>query len=491
MDPPWHIFCVPSPIAGHTINALHASAVLARLEFCVHVLVLSGKKSKRWLESTGEPPDSNVTLEVLADGKWEDWVAQSQQELLSLVGSSEFTTAVEAAVMGTQETTPPKRCIAMLYSGLMSMLGNMAVRRGLKPYLLMPVPYYYPRLASCHIEGEPLSTTYRLNGIGGSEHSFEAQLNDVAELTSPFFYRVLQPVVESCAGMIFTNSNIGIEGDEFEQPLLPAPSHAAKATFMIGPCLPLWFEDAADESIGRSRHLRQSRRNDECLRFLDRHPEKSVVYVTFGSRVELEQWQAEVIIDSLRKHGVPWILVFRNDAETAKTTLLKVIDDDGIVTPWAPQLEVLTHAAIRCVISHGGFATLMEGIIAGQCFILSPVDSDQFLNSKVMANLGISLGTIAENTYLPVPYGAKPAPVWRNDSGIQVKALLDHVFGTEDGRRDLQQARKASLALRRRIKNAKEREGTIQVDALCKHMASGTSTDGLQRLFPSFVMGPW
>lgn len=483
-----HIFCVPFPGSKYAISMFHVAVAIASPSTPVHVLVLSRRMAWRWLEATGQTPNEHITIQELGDGMWEDWTAQSVAEHYQLLGSSQFTASVEAAVMKVEESFPEDSRAAMVYNDYMMMVGNLAVRRGLKPYILVASPYYTTRLRSCYIEGEDLNTSYLLNGIGGSECSLEAQLGDVSDMTTPLFDRVFKPALEKCAGLIFSSTNVGIEGDDYEQTHLPAPPHVVKPVFMIGPSLPPWFEnylDGPDHKFSRHRS-----RRDECLDFLDSQENRSVVYIALGGHAELEQWQAKTIIGSLRKHNVPWILLFRNDTSSMREILARGRKSDGVVTEWAPQLDILVHPAVRCVVAHGGFGTMMEGVFAGHCFIASPVNSDQFINSKVMAHLGISLGTLAENAHLSVMHARRMVPQWPNNNGKHVEELFDHLFGTEDGERKLQQARIASLALRQRIKEAKKREGPLQVQALCRHMLS-EEDQGNQRLFPGFMMGPW
>lgn len=488
MAPRSHIFCVPFPGFKHAVSMFHVAVTLASPSTPVHVLVLSKRKARKWLEATGQTPNEHITFQELSDGTWEGWTAQSVAEHYQLLGSSQFTASVEAAVMQVEESFPEDKRAAMVYNAYMMMVGNLAVRRGMKPYILVDSPYYTTRLAGCYIEGEDLNTTYLLNGIGGSERALEAQIGGASDMNTPLFDQVFKPALEKCAGMIFSNTNVGIEGDDYEQTHLPAPPHVAKPVFMIGPSLPSWFENYLDGPD--HRNSRQKPRRDECLDFLDSQASQSVVYIALGGHAELEQWQAKTIIDSLRKHSVPWILLFRNDTSSMRQLLARGGKSDGVVTEWAPQLDILVHPAIRCVVAHGGFGTMMEGVFAGHCFIASPVSSVQFINSKVMAHLGISLGTLAENTHLSAMHEAEMVPHWPNNSGKHVEELFDHLFGTKDGERALQQARVASLALRQRIKEAKKREGPLQVQALYQHMLS-EEDQGNQRLFPSFMLGPW
>ncbi|ETN41579.1 uncharacterized protein HMPREF1541_03515 [Cyphellophora europaea CBS 101466] len=472
MAPRSHVCCVPFPGAGHAVNMFNIAVTLANPNMPVHTFVLSRREAEKWLAATGQSKNDYVTIEVLADGKWEDWHADQAMDYFRLLQSPEFSTAVEAAVLAVEEAFPEDVCAALVFNPTMGSLGSVASRRGLRPYLLVPTPYYMIRVGSCHSEGVPLTTKHLLNGIGGSETPVEVEVGDAMDLTTPMWYQVIKPLFENSAGLIYSNTNIGLEGGEFQQPHLPTRNDALKPVFMVGPILPQWYENALEDPTAKDEYLAKAAEKDPCIQFLDAHQPKSVVYIALGSHVELEQWQAEAIIKNLRKHNVRWILLYRNDTQSMRQALGGDDIHDGVVTPWAPQLEIMMHSAIKCVLSHGGFGTMVEGVYAGQCFITSPCASDQFIDSKVMLNLGISLGTLAVNKHVSVAQMPKMVPIWSDDSGKHVEKLFDHVFGTSDGDRALQTAREASLALRRRMKEAKMQDGVTRLEDLRKDITS-------------------
>lgn len=276
----------------------------------------------------------------------------------------------------------------------------------------------------------------------------------------------------ACSGIIYSNTDLGLEGNNFQQENMPPSSWPKKENYFIGPILPEWYESALDDMAVKDARLKQGAVEHECLRFMDAQENSSVVYVGTGSHIELEPEQAQAIINELRKHKTPWVLLCRQETEAMRKLLGGDEIRDGIVTDWAPQLEMLIHPALKCVISHGGFGTLIEGVYAGQPFITTPVASDQFVDSKVMQHLGISLGTIAENRHMPVMQRTKLTPFWPDDGGKHLQELFQHVFGTEQGKKDLVKAREASLALRKRMGEVKMNDGVAQLERLRHDMTS-------------------
>ena len=126
----------------------------------------------------------------------------------------------------------------------------------------------------------------------------------------------------------------------------------------------------------------------------------------------------------------------------------------------------MLHPAVKCVVSHGGFGTMIEGFYAGQPFITSPVASDQFIDARVLRHLGISLGTIALNLDEDVMTKGRLIPNWPNDGGKEIRELFARVFGTAEGGVELERARASSRALRKRLADAKTASAAQALDNL-------------------------
>jgi hypothetical protein len=88
-----------------------------------------------------------------------------------------------------------------------------------------------------------------------------------------------------------------------------------------------------------------------------------------------------------------------------------------------------------------------------------------------MLHLGIALGTIAENRHVSGMGREKLTPFWPADSDRILADLFDSVFdGSEEAEGKLQNARNASLALRKRMKDAKARTGAAELQRLRRDM---------------------
>lgn len=319
------------------------------------------------------------------------------------------------------------------------------------------------RLGSQHRPGLDIKRRVLLKGIGGSTEDIDAEVGDIMDFAGPMM-QMAGVTLAAAEGIIYSNTNIGLEGESFQQShLLPAPFEDKAIKYMIGPILPPWYEKALDG--GARPAPRPSAMGDECIQFMNKQADQSVVYVGMGSHIELTIDQAAFLVETLRRTKTPWVLLFREGTDEMKKRLGESFSD-GVVTAWAPQQDVLLHPALKCAISHGGFGTMIEGIYAEQPFITSPVASDQYIDSRVMRHLGICVGTISENHYEPIMGRTKLTPFWPDDGGKAIQDLFDHIFGTAEGKAELDKARAASRALRKRMVDAKARDASKALDEL-------------------------
>jgi hypothetical protein len=445
-------------------NTLPNSSIVA------HFLVLSRKKGEQWTRAAGLIPNPNTHVQLLGNGKWEDWDTEDARELVGVVQSPEFSSAVEATIIEIKAQFPQDKVTAVVFNPLMAGVIKLAKEHNLKIFGMIPTPYYMMRIStSLGDPGVQPQDKVVVKDIGCSGIDMIAEAGDVYTAMLPM-REMVRPLMEQGDGLIFSNTNVGLEGNEFEQKHLPFNVfNKFPPAYMIGPILPSWYEEALDKTA-----VREVAADDECIKFMSQHPPKSVVYVALGSHVELTIEQAEVLIKALRRTKTPWVLLQRVDTAKLKE-LIGLDSSDGVVTAWAPQLDVLIHPSLKCVVSHGGFGTMIEGVYAAQPFITSPVMSDQFIDTKVMQHLGICVGSIAENHNVSVFARPKQTPFWTDDGGASIYALFDRVFGTPDGEAELETARKASRVLRQKLIDAKASTGAETLDRLRRALSGPPS----------------
>ncbi|XP_031475546.1 anthocyanidin 3-O-glucosyltransferase 2-like [Nymphaea colorata] len=147
----------------------------------------------------------------------------------------------------------------------------------------------------------------------------------------------------------------------------------------------------------------------ECLKWLDEHPDGSVVFLCFGSRgafaaeqimeiargLELsgQRFLWSVLPPSHRRPGVsihPTVDPF----EALPTGFIERTKGRGLVwSGWTPQVAILSHRATGGFVSHCGWNSILESIWCGVPLIAWPLYAEQRMNKvEVVRDLGVGLG---------------------------------------------------------------------------------------------------
>ncbi|CAK9157381.1 unnamed protein product [Ilex paraguariensis] len=147
----------------------------------------------------------------------------------------------------------------------------------------------------------------------------------------------------------------------------------------IGPLVPSAFSDGNDCS-DRSFGCDLFRSSGDYVQWMDSKPEGSVIYVSFGSFVALEKRQREEILKGLVEGDRPFLWVNRDGEGEEK----KGCGEDGLIVPWCSQMEVLCHRSVGCFVTHCGWNSTLESLVAGVPVVGCPRMSDQMTNAKLL-----------------------------------------------------------------------------------------------------------
>lgn len=127
-----------------------------------------------------------------------------------------------------------------------------------------------------------------------------------------------------------------------------------------------------------------------CSKWLNQHPTRSVVFVSFGSMAKLEVEQMEELGRALEMIGKPFLWVVRL-SEQAKLPkgfqLQEEVGSLGLIVSWCPQLEVLSHSSVGCMVTHCGWNSTLEGLSLGVPMVAIPWWSDQGTNAKLVMDV--------------------------------------------------------------------------------------------------------
>lgn len=152
---------------------------------------------------------------------------------------------------------------------------------------------------------------------------------------------------------------------------------------MVGPMVPSAYLDQqidGDTTYGASLW----KPTNECFKWLETKPAKSVIYVSFGSMAEISTQQIEEIAWGLKASGKHFLWVAKEPEKKLPKEFLNSMGETGLVVTWCDQLEVLGTQAVGCFVTHCGWNSTLEGLSLGVPVVGVPQGSDQPTNAKFL-----------------------------------------------------------------------------------------------------------
>ncbi|KAL5727314.1 hypothetical protein ACHQM5_000524 [Ranunculus cassubicifolius] len=125
-----------------------------------------------------------------------------------------------------------------------------------------------------------------------------------------------------------------------------------------------------------------------CLPWLDVQKPASVAYVSFGTSATPPPHELFALAQGLEASGVPFLWSLKDS--------LKVHLPDGFsnrtsargkMVPWTPQTKILEHSALGVFVTHCGWNSVLESIMAGIPLIYRPFFGDQDLIARLASNV--------------------------------------------------------------------------------------------------------
>ncbi|XP_051225882.1 UDP-glycosyltransferase 88A1 [Lolium perenne] len=180
---------------------------------------------------------------------------------------------------------------------------------------------------------------------------------------------------------------------------LCVPGRVLPPVYCVGPLV----SEGAKGGDGTERN--------ECLAWLDSQPDRSVVFLCFGSKGTVSAEQLKEIAAGLERSGKRFLWSVRTPAgsQDAKKYLevrpepdldalmpegfLERTKDRGLVIKsWAPQVDVLRHRATGAFVTHCGWNSVLEAVSAGVPMLCWPLDAEQKMNKVCMTeDMGVAV----------------------------------------------------------------------------------------------------
>ncbi|KAM5577011.1 putative UDP-rhamnose:rhamnosyltransferase 1 [Rosa sericea] len=188
----------------------------------------------------------------------------------------------------------------------------------------------------------------------------------------------LESTVQGCQ-VYFIRSCREIEGEWLD---LLEDLHQKPVVLPTGLLLP---------SVPRSDEDGKDRNWSKIAGWLDKQEKGKVVYVAFGSELNLSQEEFNELALGLELCGLPFFWVLRKpshgsgegDSVNLPYGFVDRTKDRGLVWPtWAPQLKILAHESIGGFLTHCGWGSLIESLQYGRPLIMLPFMYDQGLIAR-------------------------------------------------------------------------------------------------------------
>eukprot|EP01018_Ginkgo_biloba_P001260 Gb_09179 [translate_table: standard] len=130
--------------------------------------------------------------------------------------------------------------------------------------------------------------------------------------------------------------------------------------------------------------------DDEWLKWLEKQPFSSVLFVAFGSGVRLSEGQIRELALGLEASGQRFLWVVRSTDDSHPFAFLpegfeiRTKDRGLLLSSWAPQIPILSHPSTGGFLSHCGWNSTLESISFGVPMIAWPFYAEQRLNRLLL-----------------------------------------------------------------------------------------------------------
>ncbi|KAJ4780337.1 Glycosyltransferase [Rhynchospora pubera] len=194
-----------------------------------------------------------------------------------------------------------------------------------------------------------------------------------------------------------------------------------KKAWAVGPTC-LYIRDLKQMN---SRGNKASIDEERCLKWLDSMEKGSVLFVNFGSLVNIVPLQVMEIGLGLETSRKPFIWVLKAGDKMAEIEQWLIeekfedrVKDRGlIIKGWAPQFMILSHKAVGGFLTHCGWNSIIESICNGVPMLTWPQFGDQFQNEILVADV-LKVG---------IKIGVERSVVWGSEKSDEVMVKRDHM----------------------------------------------------------------
>uniref|UniRef100_A0ACD5UQC4 Uncharacterized protein n=1 Tax=Avena sativa TaxID=4498 RepID=A0ACD5UQC4_AVESA len=223
----------------------------------------------------------------------------------------------------------------------------------------------------------------------------------------PSFVRTTDPddimlnfFIHETAGMSQASAVIINTFDELDAPLLEAMSRLLPPIYTAGPLHLTVRNNVPDESPAAALASSLWKEQDAPLRWLDGRPQRSVVYVNFGSITVMSNEQLLEFAWGLANTGYAFLWnvrpdLVKGDEATLPPEFFSETEGRSMLSTWCPQAEVLEHEAVGVFLTHSGWNSTLESICGGVPMVCWPFFAEQQTNCRYKCTewgIGMEIG---------------------------------------------------------------------------------------------------
>ncbi|KAG6548048.1 hypothetical protein Mapa_010482 [Marchantia paleacea] len=274
--------------------------------------------------------------------------------------------------------------------------------------------------------------------------------SDVLELPE-FFTCHSKRLAKACAILVNTAEEIdaptgGLNGLRVQVESLAMAGHRqVPRVLAVGPMVQI----PGFSSVPQSKLTQLQGFNDhtsECLQWLDKQPPSSVLYIAFGSLIDISSEATVELAHALEITNVKFLWVLKASSSTPLSKLLPPgfearTTKRGFTTSWAPQTQILMHTSIAGFMTHCGWNSILEGLCSGVSFIAWPLVNDEQQNARFIVDV-VKVGLEIKTT------GQDNSQIGRQELGRVIQLLMYEKEGQEAKRNSLRMQKLVEAAVR-------------------------------------------
>ncbi|WCJ24470.1 UDP-glycosyltransferase 75C1 [Euphorbia peplus] len=429
-----HFLLITFPAQGHLNPALQFAKRLMRIG--VRVTLSTTIHAKRRMSLSTFP--DGISLAAFSDGFDDGFKPKDEDDSNYYVAELERRGSQTLSDLILAADTEGKPFTCLVYTLLLPWAAKVARAHHIhstllwiQPATVLDIYYYYfngyeNMFANCN------DSSYEVNLPGGLPGFTPRDLPSFLVPGNPYS-RVLAIFEEQLSVLLEEEEKPKVLVNTFDALEVKAlKAVESMEMFGIGPLLPSAFLDGKDPSdISFGGDLFQC--SKDYVEWLNSKEEASVVYISFGSIASLSNKQMEEIGKALLKSEYPFLWVIREDQKSEvedKLSCREELEEKGLIIPWCSQVQVLSHRALGCFVTHCGWNSTLESIVSGTPVVAFPQWTDQGTNAKLIEEewkIGVR---VVPNEELGVV------------ESEEIRRCLDIIMGKEGGEKIGEEVRK-------------------------------------------------